>query len=351
MMNTNSESASPENKRPRLAVVGTSHWHHKFYREIIAQDSQVVAFSDPNPEKIKEVEPFYGNIGRLDWRELLDERLKLDGVIVLAPHDEMKEVCLAFIERRIPIFIEKPGGMNAAEVGAIREAAERLNVPIAVPFIQRLGNLWKYLQQVGTLDYATFLFQSGPPERYINQSPWALERVHAGGGCFINLAVHYIDLFLIATRASKVTVQAQAQYRLSRAYDVEDRLTALITTDDGVSAVVECGYAFPGTPPGGGSNPLGRYLAYSARGSEGFLAMDGNGDIALTPKVGDKFVVNDNVDSGPLSKIFIRDAIAGISTGFAGLPGIGDLHRTMQVVDAAYDSAYNKRAVTATIVW
>ena len=350
-MEAKPKSSLPENNRPRLAVVGTSHWHHKFYREIIAQDSKVVAFSDPSPAKIKEVEPFYGNIGRLDWRELLDEQLKLDGVIVLAPHDEMKNVCLAFIERRIPIFIEKPGGMNAAEVGAIREAAERLKVPIAVPFIQRLGNLWKFLQKVGTLDYATFLFQSGPPERYINQSPWALERVHAGGGCFINLAVHYIDLFLAATHAKTVTVQAQAQYRLSQPYDVEDRLTALMTTEEGASAVIECGYAFPGTPPGGGSNPLGRYLAYSARGSEGFITIDGNGNIALTPKVGDRTAVNGNVDSGPLSKIFIRDAIAGIPAGFAGLPGIGDLHRTMQVVDAAYDSVYNKRSVTATIAW
>jgi predicted dehydrogenase len=163
--------------------------------------------------------------------------------------------------------------------------------------------------------------------------------------------VHYIDLFLMATGAKKVTVQAQAQYRLSKPYDVEDRLTALLTTEEGASAVIECGYAFPGTPPGGGSNPLGRYLAYSARGSEGFLAISGNGDIVLTPKAGEKVAVNDNVDSGPLSKIFIGDAIAGISSGFAGLPGIGDLHRTMQVVDAAYDSVYNGTAVTATIAW
>src|ERR1700682_441894 len=227
-----------EPARPGVAVVGTSHWHHKFYREIIARDAEVVGFSDPSAAKIKEVEPFYGNIGSLDWRALLDEKLALDGVIVLAPHDEMKAVCLAFIERGIPIILEKPGGMSAREVGEIRRAADAKKVPIAVAFIQRAGNLWKHLQRVGKLDYATFLFQSGPPERYINQSPWALERVHAGGGSFINLAVHYIDLFLQATHAASVTVQAQAQGRLSRAYDVEDRLTALISTDDGVSAVI-----------------------------------------------------------------------------------------------------------------
>jgi predicted dehydrogenase len=332
-----------EKKSPRLAVVGTSHWHHKFYKETIARDSDLVAFSDPSPAKIKEVEPLYGNIGRLDWHDLLDERLKLDGVVVLAPHDEMKEVCLAFIERHIPIIVEKPGGMNAAEVGAIREAAEKQEVPMTVPFIQRAGFTWKYLQKIGTLDYATFVSQSGPPERYIKQSPWALERVHAGGGCFINLSVHFIDLFLLATRAKAVTVQAQAQYRLSKPYDVEDQLTALITTDDGVSAVIEVGYAFP-------LPTLGQYNAYSARGSEGFMAIDDSG-ITLTPKVGEKSAINTNIGSGPLTSIFMREAIASISTGFAGLPGIGDLHRTMQVVDAAYDSAYNKRAVTATITW
>ena len=127
----------------------------------------------------------------------------------------MKDVCLAFIDRKIPIILEKPGGVSAADVGEVRAAAQANGVPVAVAFIQRAGNLWKHLQKVGALDYATFLFQSGPPERYINQSPWALQRVHAGGGAFINLAVHYIDLFLAATEAQSVTVQAQEQYRLS----------------------------------------------------------------------------------------------------------------------------------------
>jgi len=61
--------------------------------------------------------------------------------------------------------------------------------------------------------------------------------------------------------------------------------------------------------------------------------------------------VNENVDSGPLTGIFIRDAIAGVRNGFAGLPGIADLHRSMQVVDAAYASAYGKRAAATSIAW
>lgn len=333
-----------DTNRPRVAVVGTSHWHHKFYRETLAREAEVVAYSDPAPHKIEEVREFYGDTGHLDWRDLLDENLRLDGVVVLAPHDEMMEVCLAFIERQIPIVLEKPGGISADEVGAIREAAEANRVPIAVAFIQRAGNVWKHLQRVGTLDYVTFLFQSGPPERYIKQSPWALERIRAGGGSFINLAVHYIDLFLAATKATSVTVQAQAQYRLSRAYDVEDRMTALVTTDDGVSAVIECGYIFPASPDV-------RYLAYSARGSDGFLAVDRNGELAMTAITGETTVTKESVDSGPLTGVFIRAAIAGFRTGFPGLPGIADLHRSMQVVDAAYASAYGERAVATTIAW
>ncbi len=330
--------------RPRLAVVGSSHWHHKFYRETIARDSLLVEYSDPSQAKLDEVRSLYGDTGHLDWRTLLDPKLALDGVVVLARHDEMAEVCHAFVERGIPIILEKPGGMSAMEVGSVREAAERRKVPVAVAFIQRAGNVWKHMQGAGALEYATFLFQSGPPERYINQSPWALERIHAGGGCFINLAVHYIDLFLMATKAKALTVQAQAQYRLSRAYDVEDRMTALVTTDDGVSAVIEVGYLFP-------ASPEVRYLAYTVRGSDGFLAIDRSGDIAFTAMTGETTRINENVDSGPLTEIFIRDAIAGLSSGFAGLPGIADLHRSMQVVDAAYASAYGKRAAATTIAW
>src|SRR5258706_4667872 len=103
-------------KRPRVAVVGTSHWHHKFYRETIARDAEVVGYSDPAPHKLKEVEEFYGDLGHLDWHDLLDPSLKLDGVVNLAQHDQMKDVSMAFVERQIPIILEKPGGMTAPEV-------------------------------------------------------------------------------------------------------------------------------------------------------------------------------------------------------------------------------------------
>ncbi len=121
-------------------------------------------------------------------------------------------------------------------------------------------------------------------------------------------------------------------------------MTALLTTDDGVSAVIECGYIFPASPDV-------RYLAYSARGSDGFLAVDRSGELALTAITGETTVTKENVDSGPLTGVFIRAAIAGFRTGFPGLPGIADLHRSMQVVDAAYASAYGKRAAATTIAW
>ncbi len=330
--------------RPRVAVVGTSHWHHKFYRETIARDADVVAFSDPSPAKIKEVEPFYGDKGHLDWKDLLDPALKLDGVVVLAPHDEMREVCLAFIERQVPIVLEKPGGLTSAQVGDIRAAAKKANVPVTVAFIQRLGNTWKHMQRAGQLEYASFNFHSGPPSRYVNQSPWVLTHAHSGGGCFINLGVHYIDLFLGATNARRVTVQAQAQTLFSQGTDVEDRLTALLTTETGTSAVIETGYAFP-------SSPDIRYLSYSMRGSEGFLMIDRSGEIAFTPLSGPTDVVTENVDSGPLTLLYMEAAVAGFANGFKDLPHIDQLHRAMQIVDAAYRSAREGVAVTVDIAW
>jgi len=332
-----------QHAKPRLAVVGSSHIHHKFYRATIARDSEVVAYSDPSPAKIEEIREFYGATGHLDWHDLLDPLLRLDGVVILAPHDEMKQVSLAFIERGIPIILEKPGGISAAEVAEIRQAADKAQVPIAVAFIQRAGHLWSNLQKLGELDYATFLFQSGPPERYLNQSPWLLQREHAGGGSFINLAVHYIDLFLEATGATSLRVQAQAQYRLSADYDVEDRMSALITTPEGVSAVIEVGYIFPASPDV-------RYLSYSARGKNGFLAIDRSGDIAFTAPNAKAEITHANVDSGPLTTVFIEAAVAGVLNGFPGLAGIADLHRTMQVVDAAYQSAEKGTAITIDII-
>src|ERR1700691_1016144 len=133
--------------KPRVAVVGSSHWHHKFYRETIAREAELVAYSDPSAQKIEEVRGLYGDTGHLDWHDLLDDRLALDGVVVLAPHDQMKEVCLAFIDRKIPVLLEKPGGLCADEVGEVRAAAQTAEVPVTVAFIQRAGHQGKHLQQ------------------------------------------------------------------------------------------------------------------------------------------------------------------------------------------------------------
>ncbi len=331
--------------RPRVAVVGTSHWHHKFYRETIAKEAEVVAFSDPSPAKIKEVEPFYGSVGVGDWRQLLAAELRLDAVVVLAPHDEMMDVSRAFIARHVPVILEKPGGLNAPQVRAIEDAAKAQGVPIAVGFIQRAGPLWRLLQTIGPLDYVTFTHQSGPPERYIPQSPWALEKVHAGGGSFINVGVHYVDLFLQATRAREVVVQAQAQRRLSATYDVEDQMTALVSTPDGVSAVIEIGYIYPKTP-------FGQHLEYHARGRDAFLAIDVTGKIVVTSTAtGEHTSSQEDITSGPLTRPWISSCLAGVANGFEGLPGIADLRRTMQVVDAAYASAGSGTAVRAAIDW
>jgi hypothetical protein len=109
--------------------------------------------------------------------------------------------------------------------------------------------------------------------------------------------------------------------------------------------VIEVGYIFP-------SSPDVRYLAYSARGADGFLAIDRSGEIAMTSTTtGETAVTNENVDSGPLTGIFIHEAVTTIRTGFPGLPGIADLHRSMQVVDAAQESARTGQAVTTSIAW
>jgi hypothetical protein len=77
-----------------------SRWPAAATGTTLARECDVVAYSDSSSAKLAEVRPWYGDVGHRDWHHLLDQSLRLDGVVVLAEHDRMAEVCLAFIDRR-----------------------------------------------------------------------------------------------------------------------------------------------------------------------------------------------------------------------------------------------------------
>ena len=235
-------------KRAKTLVIGASHWHAPLYADRIAAQHDVLGLSDADPASVENLAVLWNAPLYSSWEELLSRHQDAELAYVFVPHDTMRDVCLALIALRIPLVVEKPVGVSLQELTEVREAAEAGGVPVAIPLVQRGGPADSWLAKAGSSVYESAQFISGPPDRYLtNGSPWMVDPERAGGGCMINLAPHFVDLFLHSSGAERAAVTAALSSTLHGS-DVEDYASLTLTTEEGRIAAIQVGYAFPGSP-------------------------------------------------------------------------------------------------------
>jgi predicted dehydrogenase len=316
--------------RARTIVVGASHWHVPLYAAAIAEVHRVIGLSDEDPARVAELGQLWDAPVEGDWRHLL--RLPdVELAYVFAPHDQMAEICLALVERRIPFVVEKPLGVSLEQLQQVRRAAAEAQVPATVPLIQREGPADSWLAKAGRPVYERLSFIAGPPERYERTgSGWMLDPERAGGGCLANLGPHFVDLFLQRSAHTTADVEGRLSSSL-HSRPVEDHATLLLSTQDGREAVVEVGYAFP-------LSELKRYCSYSSAGESGFASIDTDGRATFTALDGHTQRAVLDVDSDPLYDPFVRQVASTLSEGFRGLPTLAELEDAMSIIWSVYEA-------------
>lgn len=318
-------------KPTRTMVFGPSHWHFPLCAERIGARNDVIAVADTDAVRAQQYAREWGAQAYEQWRDLLEAHPHADLAYVFVPHDQMREVCLALIGARIPFVVEKPAGVSPAEIAEVRAAAEAAGVPITVPLVQRGGPIERWLSQAGPALYESAQFIAGPPDRYLsNGSPWMLDRSRSGGGCLINLAPHFIDMFFRSTGQRSATVSAALASTLHGS-DVEDFASVTLTTPDGRVGTIQVGYAFPGSA-------LQRHCSFTRIGPDGVASVWTDGTASFTATDGTTRASEINVDSDPLYGPFIDAVADSLSNNFDGLAGIRDLEESMAIVWDAYST-------------
>lgn len=113
--------------RVKIAVVGAGRFANTAHYPSLAQvqDVELVAISDLDERRLAETAGKYAIAGRFqDYRQMLSDA-KPDAVYVLMPPAAMLPVALDILARGIPVFTEKPPGMNVGEAQALADAARR----------------------------------------------------------------------------------------------------------------------------------------------------------------------------------------------------------------------------------
>lgn len=236
-----------EEESVRIAFIGVSHWHVPLYFQALEKRRlNIVAVCDSDLKKVKPYAEKYKCACYTD-EDLLLEEIRPEFIFAFAQHDQMPNLAKKLIDRKIAFAMEKPFGLCEKDVKEIRNMAEHAGVFCTVPFVWRYSELiqnFKKRVKPDEIIHMAFKFVAGPPSRYLETSPWMLQKDHAGGGCMTNLGVHFIDMAMFLTESTDAEVIA-SNYHYESDYDIETYATALVKLSSGATLLLETGYAFP----------------------------------------------------------------------------------------------------------
>jgi predicted dehydrogenase len=320
----------------RIAFVGVSHWHAPLYYRPAARLAgvRIVGVSDQNL-------PLAETVGRelearafADYHDLLADT-RPDYVFAFGRHCDMPEIASALIDERIPFLLEKPGGLNRQDVSAIRDRAKAKGVYAGTGFNFRVSDLYKKIQAVIAEDpvtHASFRYIAGGPYRYRESNcAWMLDPKLSGGGCTINLSIHFMDMFRTLARCRPQEVAA-LMGNFTWELPIEDYSSVILRAPASV-CTIETGYTYPAK--------LGVFdTRFSIRTSRHYLiarsddclevhrTCDGHMETFSTP-----------VSNAFWYPVFVTESIDRVAKGRPPVADLDALVDAMEVVDAAYASS------------
>ncbi|HSB40505.1 MAG TPA: Gfo/Idh/MocA family oxidoreductase [Methylomirabilota bacterium] len=319
----------------RIAAVEVSHWHAvhdaAYLRHLAAMpDVALVGLQDGDAGLARKRAAEVGDPPIFtDYHQMLTET-KPDFVLALGRHRQMARIAHDLLDRGLPFMMEKPMGLNAAEVEAVAEKATRLQAYVAVPLFQRYQPFAVRARQLladkqlGPLSHIYVRLNRPGPARYPAwDSAWMLDPAEAGGGCLRNLGSHGLDMFLHLTGEDARVTGAQISSR-AHGQRVEDYASVLLRSASGILGTIEVGNGFP---------RVGTDGEWKIAGRDGILTLK-DGVLKLATAQGDETTPcpDDEIRYYPA----IRDALDAWRRGAAPPIGVQDCLRAVRLIDQAY---------------
>jgi predicted dehydrogenase len=211
--------------------------------ELVAVMRRNVALAEDYAKR-HNVKKWYG-----DAQALIDDP-DINAVYVATPPSSHLEYVIAAAKAGKAVYVEKPMGKTYDECLQMVKACEEANVPLYVAYYRR--GLSKFLKikellgsgVIGDIRYVTMKqHQKVRDEELKPDLPWRLISEIAGGGKFLDLASHTLDI--MAYLLGEVTEVSGKGWNQGKYYEVEDIVTAHLTFDNSVQGIgVWCFTAF-----------------------------------------------------------------------------------------------------------
>ncbi len=318
----------------RVAAIGVSHWHAlhdaAYLRHLVAMpDVQLVGLQDSDPALVaRRAAEVGGPPTFTDHRRML-AATRPDFVLALGRHRQMAGIAHDLLDHGYPFLMEKPMGINAAEVSAVADKAARLNRFVAVPLAQRYQPFATRARELldagrfGPLSHIYVRINRPGPARYPAwDCPWMLEPAEAGG-CLRNLGSHGFDMFLYLTGEEAQVTGAQLSRR-AHAQQVEDYASVLLRSTGGILGTIEVGNGFPRDGTDG---------EWKIAGRDAILTMK-DGVLKLATAEGDETIPSGDITT-PYFAV-VRDTLDHWRRGAPPPISVRDCARAVRLIDQAY---------------
>ncbi|WP_333678023.1 Gfo/Idh/MocA family oxidoreductase [Dyella sp.] len=165
----------------------------------------------------------------------------VNAIYVATPPSTHKPYALMAIAAGKPVYVEKPMARDHAECVAMRRAAQDANVPVFVAYYRRCLPRFHKVREllfdqyaIGTPRMVNVVLHEPHHPRYHDPAnlPWRVQPTLAGGGIFVDLACHTLDIldWLFGPIAA---VSGQASNQLG-AYPAEDNVAMSFAFGNGM---------------------------------------------------------------------------------------------------------------------
>lgn len=246
---------STDSRALRIAFVGCGGIaYNQHAKAILSQGNffSVVAVCDPHrPNAERLAERFGPDIGIFETIEDMYEAVgsDLDGVVLTTPHFLHASGGSFFLERGIPVLIEKPVTVNLAELREL-QSLEKDGAFVQVGQMQRFDPeaLWlkDFVQsdeRFGEpLSFDLNIWQNIHGYTRGNSEHWILNGELAGGGICTSVGVHPLDILRFVTGQDFVEVTATGRFDPPFTEGAESSCSALFKMSGGLTGTLHASY-------------------------------------------------------------------------------------------------------------
>ncbi len=204
-----------------------------------AANSQLVAVMRRNGQLAADYARRHGVPKWYDNAQQLIDDPEVDAVYIATPPCSHSEYALLVAAAGKPVYVEKPMARNFMECQIMIDACRKAEVPLFVAYYRRLLPKFSKVKDlmdsgiIGEIRFVNTILHQ-PPEPDLKH-PWHLNPKISGGGIFLDMACHMLDLLDYLLGPIK-TVRGTASNQAGL-YSVEDLVCGEFSFESGVEGI------------------------------------------------------------------------------------------------------------------